>query len=549
MPHSPMPHRLLPRIARPVVLAIALLFASLPAFALDWTYHVRPGDNLWDLAARYLRSDIDWRRLQAHNGIADPYTLPPGRRLRVPVQWLREQPERARVAFVRGAVTSSAGEGAPEAPASEGQRIAIGGWIATGDNASATVEFADGSRVMLSPGTRIAFDRLARYGRTGMVDTRMRVQQGRATHRVEKQQGSASHYDVGAPSATSSVRGTQFRTSVQNGRETTEVLEGRVAVDGARGDADLMAGFGSRNDGRVRARALLPAPAFDDGATKVDALPLSIAWSPVEGASAYQIDVVDAQAPDVQRAEITIVEPRGRIDALPAGRYLLRVRALDAEGVAGRDAVRALDIPAGPAPPLTLRPADREVVFQPKPRFEWARSEGAVRAHVQIARDAGMAERVAELRSDSLRARADDALAPGHYWWRVAAEDASGQVGLFGEALPFEVAEPPADAGLSPPANDAGQLVIRWRAFGDASRYRVELSRHADFSDVRVNDVVPTPELRVARPGGGRWFVRVYAFDQADDEVQIGGVQEIRLPCRLCYVAGGAGAALLLLAL
>jgi hypothetical protein len=549
MSHSSMQPRPMHRFARAAALAIVLLVASLPSFATEWTYHVRPGDNLWDLAARYLRSDVDWRRLQSHNGVADPYTLPPGTRIRVPVAWLREQPESARVAFVRGAVKLSAGAGMPETAATQDQRIGIGGWIATDANASATVEFADGSRVMLSPGTRIEFDRLVRYGRTGMVDTRMRVQQGRATHRVEKQRGAAAHYDVGAPSATSSVRGTRFRTSVDEGRETTEVLEGRVAVDGSHGDADLEAGFGSRNDGRVRARALLPAPTLDEGATKVDALPLSLAWAPVEGASAYQVDVVDAGSPDVQHAETTVAASPARIDALPAGRYLLRVRALDAEGIAGRDAVHAIDIPAGPAPPLTLRPADGEVVFQPRPRFEWARSEGAVRAHVQIARDAGMADRVAELRSDDLRTRAADALVPGRYWWRVAAEDADGQIGLFGEALPFEIADPPADPGLSEPSTDDGRLVIRWRAFRDAPRYRVELSRKADFSDVRVNEVVATPELRVARPGGGRWYVRVHAFDQAGDEMRIGGVQEIRLPCRLCYVAGGAGAALVLLLL
>ncbi|MDR0182054.1 FecR family protein [Lysobacter arvi] len=549
MPYRPMPPSRMQGFVRAAALACALLAASLPALAVDWTYRVRPGDNLWDLATRYLRSDIAWQRLQQHNGVRDPYALPPGTSIRIPVQWLREQPESARVAFVRGAVTSSAGEGVPETAATQGQRIGIGGWIATGDNASATVEFADGSRVMLSPGTRVAFDRLARYGRTGMVDTRMRVQQGRATHRVETQRGPASHYDVGAPSATSSVRGTRFRTSVQDGRETTEVLEGRVAVDGTRGDADLKAGFGSRNDGGVRARALLPAPMLDEAATRTDALPVSLAWVPLEGASAYLVDVVDADAHEIQRAEMTVPSPSARIDALPAGRYLMRVRAIDVEGVAGRDAVRAIDIPAGPAPPLTLRPTDGEVVFQRKPRFEWARSEGAVRAHVQIARDAAMNDRVAALRSDDLRTRAADPLQPGSYWWRVAAEDADGQVGLFGEALPFEIAEPPADAGLSTPASDDGRLVIRWRAFRDAPRYRVELSRDAAFDDVRLNETVSVPELRVARPGGGRWFVRVHAFDQAGDEVQIGGVQEIRLPCRACYIAGGAGAALLLLLL
>jgi hypothetical protein len=548
MRYGPVPTARAMRIVR-IALAVVLLAVSSSSLATDWTYRVRPGDNLWDLAARYLRTDIDWRRLQSHNDVADPYALPPGTRIRIPVAWLRTQPEHARVVFVRGTVRMSETEGAAGRDAVQGARIGMGGWVETAADASATVEFADGSRVMLSPGSRVRFDRLTRYGRTGMVDTRMRLQQGRATHRVQPQQGPASHYDVGTPSATSSVRGTRFRVAMLDGRETTEVLEGRVGVDGAQGDADLKAGFGSRNDGRVRSRALLPAPVLAAGVSKLDALPLPLSWTPVDGAVAYQVDVVDADAPEVQRVEARFDAPRGQVDSLPPGRYLLRVRAVDADGVAGRDAVRSIEVPAGPAPPLTLRPVDGEVLFQPRPQFEWSRSEGAVRTHLQIARDPAMRERVADLRTDELRIRAHDALPTGKYYWRVAAEDRDGNVGLFGEALPFEVAEPPADPGLSPPATDGGQLVIRWRAFRDAPRYRVELSRRADFADIRVNEVVTTPELRTRRPGGGRWYVRVHASDQAGNEVQIGGVQEIRLPCRACYVGGAAGAALLLLAL
>jgi hypothetical protein len=530
-----------------LMLVLVLAMATWPSFAADWIYRVRPGDNLWDVATRYLRSDIDWRRLQAHNGVADPYALPPGTRIKVPVAWLREQPEQARLVFVRGAVRAAIDADAREQSAAEGLRIAMGGWIETGQNASATVEFADGSRLMLSPNSRIVFDRLGRYGSTGMVDTRLRLQRGRATHRVEPQQGPASRYDVGTPSATSSVRGTRFRVGVQDGRETTEVLEGHVGVAGEGGRADLKGGFGSRNDGRMRVRALLPAPTLRDDAQSLDAMPLTLAWSAVDGAASYQVDVVRADAPEVQLAEVSVDAPQGSIDALPPGRYLVRARALDADGIAGMNAVRTVEVPAGPAPPLSLQPEDGEVVFQPRPRFVWSRSEGAVRTNLQIARDAAMREGVLELQSSELHTRVDQPLAPGRYWWRVAAEDADGRKGLFGESLPFEVAEPPADPGLSAPVTDDGKLVIRWRAFRDAPRYRVELSRRADFADIRVDETVTAPELRIARPGGGRWYVRVHASDEAGDEVPIGGVQEIRLPCRTCYI--GAAAAVLLLTL
>ncbi|HZX81088.1 MAG TPA: FecR domain-containing protein, partial [Lysobacter sp.] len=242
---------------RSLVLAALVGVGSGDASAADWVYRVRPGDNLWDLASAHMRADVPWSRLQAYNRVADPRNLPPGQRLRFPVEWLRVQPERVRVIAVRGDVRIATGARAAAREGAVDMRIAANGWIETGENASATVEFADGSRLLLAGRSRLVFDRLSSFGRTGMVDSGMRLQRGRATNRVAPQRGPAARYDVSTPSATSSVRGTRFRVGVEDGRETTEVTEGRVGVGGT-GSADLRAGFGSRNDGGVRARALLP---------------------------------------------------------------------------------------------------------------------------------------------------------------------------------------------------------------------------------------------------------------------------------------------------
>ncbi|HZV39008.1 MAG TPA: LysM domain-containing protein, partial [Pseudoxanthomonas sp.] len=87
--------------------AIALLlfgFACVVA-AGDWTYRVRPGDTLWDFSAAYLKSGYRWQQLQAHNRIADPYRLPPGSTLQVPITWLRAEPASAKVVAVHGSAT------------------------------------------------------------------------------------------------------------------------------------------------------------------------------------------------------------------------------------------------------------------------------------------------------------------------------------------------------------------------------------------------------------------------------------------------------------
>jgi len=51
---------------------LGLLLSAFPVLAQDWTYRVRPGDTLWDLGGRYLKPDVPWARLQAHNRVADP---------------------------------------------------------------------------------------------------------------------------------------------------------------------------------------------------------------------------------------------------------------------------------------------------------------------------------------------------------------------------------------------------------------------------------------------------------------------------------------------
>ena len=531
----------------------ALLIATLAcagsgyASAADWVYRVRPGANLWDLAAVHLKADVPWSRLQAYNRVPDPKHLPPGQRLRFPVEWLRVQPERVRIVAVRGAVRIAVdGRAQARAGAAE-MRIATHGWVETDEDASATVQFADGSRLLLASRSRVVFDRLSSFGKTGMVDSEVRLQRGRATHRVAPQNGPAARYDVSTPSATSSVRGTRFRVAYEDGRETTEVVEGHVGVDGGTGTAELRAGYGSRNDGGVRARALLPAP--DLPAAAFDSLPILLEWPLVPGASVYQIDVVRADAPEVQLFEAVASAPKTGIGTLPAGRHLIRVRAVDAEGIAGLDANLPIEIPEGPAPPLTIRPANAEMSYLPKPRFEWSRSEGAEGARVQIARDAAMADLVHQFDSAATRARAPVSLSPGTYWWRVAAHDAQGRFGLFGSALPFDVQPMPSDAQLAAPAVKEGELALRWRSVPEIPRYRVEVSRHADLRAPVIDTTVEAPELLMKKPRGGRWYVRVHALTEDGEAMKLGSIQEIRLPCVLCYAGGAASVVLLLLAL
>lgn len=545
-----------PRRFVPVLLAALLALAAVcaPAAAQDWSYRVRPGDTLWDLGAKHLKTGINWRRLQEHNGIANPYHLPPGTRMRFPIRWLRIEPAKARVIAVRGAVNWLASERSPAQLVAAGLRLGIGSRLETGPEASATLEFADGSRMTVQDNSAVVFDELSSYGATGMVDTRMRLQRGRAANRVIPAKGPASRYIIETPSATSSVRGTRFRVSAgdDGAADTTEVLEGKVQVGAQLGQVLVAPGYGTLA-GRGAAPSvpvrLLPAPQFDPAGSRLDQLPALAAWTAVPGARGYRVEVVREDAPEELLFERATDVPQVRIDDLPPGRQRLLVRAVADNGLGGHDLVQAFDVDAGPAPPLTLAPLDGQVLHLPKPRFEWAKVEGAAASRVQIARDADFAAPLLDETVRGLRYRPGQALEPGAYFWRVASRDGEGRLGRFGNALPFQVSDAPVDPGLQPPQSAQGKLTLRWQRGEPGQRYRVQIARKADFSKLLLERVVDEPQIELDRPGGGTWQVRVQPLEDDGYAGPYGPAQEIRLPCRLCYAAGGAGALLLLLAL
>ncbi len=528
--------------ARP---ALGLLLAGLgllaPAVqAQDWHYRVRPGDTLWDLGERYLKPGLDWQRLGRHNAVPDPLALAPGRTLRFPIAWLRVQPAPG----LRGEV-SVLSAGRATLAARLGMPLPIGSALQTAADASVTVQFADGSQMQLRENSRVRFDRLARYGATGMVDTRVRLEQGRATHEVAPAKGPASRYIIQTPAGTSSVRGTRFRVAAGGAPEAeaaTEVLQGVVQVANARGRRLLRPGQASLMvpDAAPQPDRLLPAPRIDAAASRLQYAPYRLAWAPLPGAVRYRVEAVDAARRQVLRFAGETTQPRLALEALPAGELVVLVRGIASTGVEGEDAEHPLTAPATPLPPLTLRPLHNQRVHTPRPRFEWTRNPEAATSVLQLARDGDFAPPLFERATADTQLRVAVALAPGDYVWRVASRDAQGRQGPFGQARTLHVDDAPVEAGLQPPQTARGQLTLRWQEAGPGRRYRVQLARRPDFAAPLLDRTLDRPQVSLRRPRGGTWYVRVQTLDDDGYAGAFAPAQEIRLPCRLCRVGGGA---------
>ncbi|MDH5823360.1 FecR domain-containing protein [Luteimonas sp. RD2P54] len=537
-----------------LLLLVVTALASAGASAQDWRYRVRPGDTIWDISRAYLRQDVPWQRVQAYNDVADPWQLAPGTGLRIPVAWLRVQPAKATVIALHGRATTAPAD-APDAaaPVATGMQLGAGTVLRTLPDANLTLRFADGSRLQLQGGSELHLDRLGAYGATGMVDTRMRLLRGRATNSVQRARGPASRFILDTPGTMATVRGTEFRIARDAGLTRSEVLEGRVRVDGGGRGVVLDPGEGTLSDAGghpLPPRPLLPAPDLDDWPEELQRMPSAVAWPPVEGASGYRLQV-GADPEFLVLLQDTLVDaPRAEVRVPGDGTFHARVRALDAHGLEGRDAVRAFRVSAQPAPPFAIAPEDGAATAGTRPRFRWTRSEGDLRYRLQVGRDpefrAPLVD-LAGLRRDEQRSPTP--LPPGEYYWRVGATDGAGKHGPFGDPVRFLVqeADPGPAIGADGVERDGRALQVRWPAGEPGQRYEFQLSRDPDFSRIELERTLDENRIALPRLRAGTWHMRTRLVDDDGYAHPYGPTQSVRTGCLPCRIALGAGLLLLVL--
>lgn len=380
-------------------LATALLTAS-PAFAQrqsrpapapdSLAYAVQRGDTLIDLATAYLKRPEDYRQIQRDNRIADPRRLAVGRTLNIPFSLLRANPDYARIASFRGAVTLTQG-GASGLPA-QGQTVSEGAVLATGANAFVRLALSDGSHVVVPSNSRVRLSRLRRYALNGAVDHAMTVETGRAESSVTPRRRPGG-FVVSTPVSVSAVRGTAFRVAFNDDtdRAATEVIEGVVNVVSGNGAAETVAqaseGVSTTVDA-VRLTPMLAAPELTDPAQIHSERDVRLRVQPLPGARRYRgrlatdAGMIEAFAEtDSAPGDNSLVFP-----ALADGAYFVRLTALSEDEIEGRDTVYSFIRARNGVSGLTsgLTSTDRVRLY----RFRWeAEGEGAAVFRFQLSRE------------------------------------------------------------------------------------------------------------------------------------------------------------------
>ncbi|HTV84863.1 MAG TPA: FecR domain-containing protein [Dyella sp.] len=539
-------YKLLKQLALAFAFSACVLPACIPvAAATDWIYRVRPHDNIWDLSGRYLRPDVPWQKLQDYNHVGDPYHLPPGMMLRVPIEWLRVQPANAQVIAVIGSAhVQERGQSQAQA-VTAGMSLGYGAHLSTDANASLTLQFADGSRTLMQENSALDLDQMSAYGRTGMVDTRLRLQHGRVSSSVTPMTGVAAHFSVETPGTISSVRGTHFRVAADEGQSQTEVLTGRVDVAGDRAHVLVTKNLGVAVADGARpagAQPLLAGPALQCPVQPVGQLPYTFTWIALAGATGYRVQMAHSDRFEALLIDRVTGNTQLQLPDVPDGDYALRVRGIAAGKLEGLDSLCTLHISGHPQPPLVMQPLPGGKARDTRPRFQWTQSTEAVSYVWQLASDASFTQVLGSepaISGDSVRA--PHALPYGRYYWRIASRDRNGKVGPFTDPMPFDLVPQPPAPEVGKPASSRHQVSIGWQAGAPGQRYHIQLDRQADFAHPAIDQTLTQPVLQMRKPGAGVWYVRVQTIDTDGYAGPWGAAQKIRIACMACRIAAVAG--------
>lgn len=494
-----------------LTMAAAAVSAGEPVF----THVVTREETLIALSRRLLADPRQWPQLQQHNRIADARRVPVGTVLKIPVRLLATEPVPARVLSASGEVSGPQG-----VAVAAGQALPQGARLQAGDGGQATLQLVDGTVLRLRAGSTVQVETSRRLPGSGGALSGVKVEDGQVEVQAQKRPGAgAPGFQISTPQGLLGVRGTEFRVSVDARAETTrnEVLEGQVMTEGRDGRAgrSVAAGFGvvvDRSGTVTPPVRLLAPPDVSAWPALQERVLVRFPIRPQPAVVAYRAQVAAAADPAFERVlqDVRSTGAELRLVDLPDGDYRIRVRAEDAQGLQGRDALHLFTLKARPEPPLPTGPGPKAVVSGARLDLAWASVDEARSYRLQLARDEAMREPIQDQRTLAGTAWSVDALAPGVYFWRLASERSATDQGPFGPVQRVELRALPAP--LPPPRVGEDSLKLAWEGL-PGQTFEVELARSADFAVLELTRRTEQSALELRLPGTGRYWVRMRARD------------------------------------
>ena len=515
-------------------LIAALIGLPSCAIAEEWIYTIRPGDNLWNLTERHLTDMQYVNRLQQLNNIKNPYVIPPGTLLRIPVSWTRSTGNaQAKIVNVHGtAVIQRANQ--TEIPVVSGMQLLSGDLIQSQNDSFVTVEFTDNSQMRVQDNSRVRLKEMRIFGDHGLVDTLIHLEKGRTENSVPKDTSKGTRFRIQTPSAISSVRGTAFRVGTVESQSSTssEVLSGNIHVSGEKSEIKVPTGFGTvTTQGNPPASpvALLPPPDLSNTSRYYERLPLVIHLNPLPGAQGYRTQIALDKTFSDLLSEFTTTSLPFRDGEIPDGDYWLRIRGIDESGIEGRDAVIAFSLNAHPEPPFVIAPLPGGATTPENQEFSWAIQPEAAHYTLMISHNPDFTE-IAYFNPEIKENKVvlPQSLAPGYYFWRIACVSQREGSGPFSDIMSFRVPYP--GPSLDETKLDEKEITFAWRAAAEDQSFHFQFSRDEAFSKIIYDEVTQVSQITLQKPAGGTYYLRIKTIESDGFKGPWGPAQTIEIP-------------------
>ncbi|MDR2452674.1 MAG: FecR domain-containing protein [Candidatus Accumulibacter sp.] len=519
------------------VCRLAALFLAMASPAMSgeaasvWRYVIKPGDTLISIAGRYLARPADWPRIQENNDIADPYRILPGTAVRIPASMLRREPGTARLEKIHGGVRWHDGNGEWRA-ASDGLRLAAGAVVETGEDSSALLLLADGSRIILAPHSVLELDTLSVFAGGLMVDTRLHLPRGQTD--VQANPERRRNLRIRTPSAQAVVRGTHFRLEADETASREETLSGVVSVTAAGRRVTIPAGKGTlvkAGKPPIAPVALLPAADVSSLPTRFEILPMRFDLPQLAGATEWHGLIAPDREPHSILASKRTRSAHLTFADLPNGSYVLALRAIDVNGLSGRDALHRFTVFARPFPPALKMPGDGAVVRSARPGFAWGNVLEASRYRFQVAADAAFSSLLEDAVVAAESGEAGRDLPPGPLFWRVATLSEAGEQGPWSQpaAFVYRPGPGPVDLGQAALRVDHERVALFLPPVSGMG-YEAFLAADRDLRTTLARACSDDDALELTSPGSGSFYLGVRLVDLSDGTPGPASVQKIDIP-------------------
>jgi predicted phage tail protein len=223
------------------------------------------------------------------------------------------------------------------------------------------------------------------------------------------------------------------------------VLSGHVEIGTPAGHGTLVLHAGQGNvtgAGNIgKPVNLLPAPQLAQAPVRDDRASAQFALTPVDGATAYHIQIATDQDAQNMLMESRSTGTRVKLDGLPNGDYFARISAIDRQNLEGPASIHAFTLPAAvtkeplaaPAAPFVDRSDNQHLTLK------WKGQPGQ-KFTIQVSRDAGFGWLI-----NSATTAATQISLPrppfGTYYARVQAINSDGSTTPYSLAQPFIVTD------------------------------------------------------------------------------------------------------------